>query len=297
MENTAKKEKTTKILIALLAIMIVGIGFLTWMVIDLKNQNQNLSQKTELVSNEKELVKLELTNLLEDYEDLSTNNDSLNGALEKEKERIKTLIGEIENMKSISASQMNKYKKELQTLRDIMKHYVYQIDSLNTLNQTLMTENEVIRRDKEQLEYQYDEIVEKNAEYEVVVEKASMVKANNIYIQYLNSRGKEISKASKIIKLKANFIMVENSLTTQGNKMVYMRIINPEGLVLSSGKTMIIHEEAVAYSAARQVLYEGTNLEVAIYFDVQGELKPGTYNAELFVDGYLMGGSSFLIAK
>ncbi|HPB06016.1 MAG TPA: hypothetical protein PKX60_07230 [Prolixibacteraceae bacterium] len=297
MENTAKKERTTKVLIALIAILIVGIGFLTWMVIDLKNQNQNLTQKTVIVTNEKELVKLELTNLLEDYEDLSTNNDSLNGELEKEKARIKQLIGEIENMKSISASQMTKYKKELETLRDIMKHYVYQIDSLNTLNQTLMAENETIRRDKEQLEYQYDVIVEKNAEYEVVVEKASMVKANNIYIQYLNSRGKETTKASKITKLKANFTMVENSLATQGNKMVYMRIFNPDGSVMSSGKTMTIHGEPVAYSAARQVLYEGNNLEVAIYFDVQGELKPGTYNAELFVDGYMMGGSSFLIAK
>ncbi|NLA24463.1 MAG: hypothetical protein GX879_05805 [Bacteroidales bacterium] len=291
------KEKTTKILIGLIAVLIVGIGFLTWMVVDLKNQNKHIGQQHELVSNEKELVKLELTNLLEDYESLSTNNDSLNYQLEKEKEHIKELISEVERIKNINASQINKYKKELETLRQIMKHYVYQIDSLNILNQNLMAENINIKKDKQELEYMFDEVVEQNAEYEVVVEKASMIKSTNINIEFLNKRGKETSRTKKISKLKINFTMLENSLASQGNKIVYLRIINPEGLVISSGQTMEVNEQALAYSASRQILYEGSNLDIAIYFDDEDVLAQGTYKAELYVDGYLMGEKSFLIGK
>ncbi|HPG72644.1 MAG TPA: hypothetical protein PLM49_00025 [Bacteroidales bacterium] len=297
MDGSGKNDKTTKILIALISVLIVAIGFLAWLVVDLKNQNKNLSQQTIVVSNEKELVRMELANLLEDYEDLSTNNDSLNLELAKEKEHIKALIQEIEGVKNLNAAQINKYKKELETLRQIMKHYVYQIDSLNTLNQSLIAENELIRRDNEQLAYKFDEVVEKNAEYEIVVEKASMIKVNNINVEFLNSRGKETSKASKIAKLKTNFTMVENALSSQGNKMVYLRILDPNGKVLSGGKTMDIHGEAIPFSASRQVVYEGNNLDVAIYFDAPSEMIQGKYQAEFFVDGYMMGGSSFLINK
>jgi len=40
MENTVKKDKTTKILIALISVMIVGIGVLIWMVVDLNAKKQ-----------------------------------------------------------------------------------------------------------------------------------------------------------------------------------------------------------------------------------------------------------------
>ncbi|HOY38478.1 MAG: hypothetical protein KBB11_04105 [Bacteroidales bacterium] len=296
MENTVKKDKTTKILIALISVMIVGIGVLIWMVVDLNAKNKNLTTQTITISADKELVKQELNNLLADYEDLSTNNDSLNSELEKEKAHIKTLIREIENMKSVSIAQMEKYKEELNTLRSIMKHYVYQIDSLNTLNQDLMAENENIRMDNERLNYEYEEIVERNDELEVVVEKASMLKANGINVIYYNSRGKETTKASKIVKLKTVFTLVENSLAKQGNTTIYLRIIRPDGFVMTSaGKTLDIHGESIAYSTSRQVLYEGSNLEVAIYFDVPSTLTSGKYSAELFVENYLIGGTNFLI--
>ena len=80
-------------------------------------------------SDEKEKVQAELETLLADYNTLQTDNKQINAELEGEKEKIKQMLEEIKNIKSANYYQIAEYKKELNTLREIMRSYIVQIDS------------------------------------------------------------------------------------------------------------------------------------------------------------------------
>ena len=72
--------------------------------------------------------------------------------LEKERTRIVKLL-------SINASNVQlikKYKSEITTMREIMKSYIVQIDSLNTRNKILVAENtEITAADNTGKNYKY----------------------------------------------------------------------------------------------------------------------------------------------
>jgi uncharacterized coiled-coil DUF342 family protein len=293
-----KQERNTRILIAILAVMVVGIGVLIWMIVDLNTKNNDLRQFSSTTLNEKELVKKDLNNLLLDYDELSTSNDSLNSQLEKEKEHIRNLIDELETVKVNNSVEINKYRKELDVLRDIMKSYVYQIDSLNQLNQQLIAENHEVRSDRERIQNEFDVIVDKNDELELVVEMASVIKASNINVAMLKGNGKETDKSKKVEKIKTSFTLVANDVADPGPRDVFVRIIRPDGYVLTSaGKTFEYDESIISYSDKRPIIYENQNLEVAVYYNVESTLIQGTYKVEIYMDGFLIGKQQMLLDK
>jgi uncharacterized coiled-coil DUF342 family protein len=293
-----KQERNTRILIAILAVMVVGIGVLIWMIVDLNTKNNDLRQFSSTTLNEKELVKKDLNNLLLDYDELSTSNDSLNSQLEKEKEHIRNLIDELETVKVNNSVEINKYRKELDVLRDIMKSYVYQIDSLNQLNQQLIAENHEVRSDRERIQNEFDVIVDKNDELELVVEMASVIKASNINVAMLKGNGKETDKSKKVEKIKTSFTLVANDVAAPGPRDVFVRIIRPDGYVLTSaGKTFEYDESIISYSDKRPIIYENQNLEVAVYYNVESTLIQGTYKVEIYMDGFLIGKQQMLLDK
>lgn len=297
-ELIKKQERNTRILIAIMAVMVAAVGVLIWMVIDLNSKNEDLRNRTQITLNEKEMVKMELNDLLLDYEDLSTNNDSLNSQLEEEKQHIRDLIKELETVKANNASEINKYKKELDVLRDIMKSYVYQIDSLNQLNQQLIAENILVKTDKERLQYEMDVVVDKNDELELVVEKASVVKPMNISVSLLKSNGRETKRSNKIAKIKTSFTLLANEVANPGPRDVYVRIVRPDGFVMTSdGKVFEYDEQIMSYSDKRQIIYENQNLEVAVFYDVIGAMILGKYLVEIYMDGFLIGQTQFLLEK
>lgn len=297
-EIVKKQERNTRILIAIMAVMVAAVGVLIWMVLDLNKKNDELRNKTQVTLNEKEMVKNELNNLLLDYEDLNTSNDSLNSQLEQEKEHIRDLINELETVKANNAAEINKYKKELNVLRDIMKSYVYQIDSLNQLNQQLIAENLLVKNDKERIQYEMDIVVDKNDELELVVEKASMVKPLNINIELLKSSGRETKRSNKIAKIKTTFTLLANDVAEPGPRDVFVRIVRPDGFVMTSdGKFFEYNEQVLSYSDKRQIIYENQNLDVAVYYDVMGALILGKYLVEIYMDGFLIGQTQFLLEK
>lgn len=293
-----RQERNTRILSGLIAVMIVVVGILIWFVVDLNKKNDELKQHSQVTLNEKELVKQDLNNLLLEYDDLTTTNDSMNLQLEEEKDHIRDLISELETVKSNNASEINKYRNELSTLRDIMKSYVYQIDSLNQLNQQLIAENQLVKDDKERLQYEFDDIVDKNDELEIVVEQASVVKISKVTVSLLKANGKETEKARKVDKIKTSFTLLANEVAEQGTREVYLRITRPDGFVMTAdGKTFEYQENIISYSDKRQVIYENQNLDVAVYYKLQNTMVKGKYKIELYMDGALIGAHQFVLEK
>lgn len=292
-----EKEKVTRLLTLLIIVLVIAIGYTAYKVITLSRDYQELTKQMGETISAKDLIQEDLTDLYAEYDSLQTENDSMNEKLSEEKEKIAVLLEELQTVKTYNASQIRKYQGEIETLRGIMKSYVYQIDSLNQLNNQLIAENNQVRESHERLKYEMDEVVEKNDELELTVEKASIIKASNIQGLTFNKRGREVNKAKRVAQIQTRFTLIENSIAEPGEKTIYVRILRPDGYVLVKNTENIFtyDEEVLAFSESRTIQYDGDFLDVIIYYDLDQELLEGSYQLELYMDGNLIGTSSFLL--
>jgi len=290
MENTnsSPNRKLTMILTILVVVLAASLGVL-YMQYQKKMADNAIVQ--EALEEQKESLTSELKDMMSEYEGLKSDNDSLNNQIEKQQSRIKNLL-------AINASNLEKiklYKKELATLREVMKSYIIQIDSLNTKNQKLVAENTEVRNALEDARKNNEDLSREKADMSSKIETAKVLSAKNITVSPLNRRGKDTEKASRTAKIKTSFTIRENSLAAAGEKTIYLRITRPDELVLASSEQDVFEYQGskIVYSAKRQVNYQNADLDVSIYWDNVGELISGTYNVDLFCEGKLIGSSTF----
>ena len=131
---------------------------------------------------------------------------------------------------------------------------------------------------------------EKAAELDNKVRAGAVIKARGIRLTGLNARNKEVSRIRNAERVRVDFVLTANELTTPGNKAVYMRLTSPDGYVLTTEAmpTFEYEGERLSYSAMREVDYQNQDLEVGIYFDSSG-FAAGTYLVQLYCDGYMIG--------
>ena len=137
-----EKEKSSKKR-GLLFWIIIGLmttnGITIWLLVNEKSKVVNTITISEKILVEKNTVEVDLVNLQKDYQNLQTNDAAMQLDIDAKRARIEVLIKEASRHKG-DATIISKLKIEMQTLRSIMQSYVRTIDSLNTLNQTLVAE-------------------------------------------------------------------------------------------------------------------------------------------------------------
>ncbi|MEA1873137.1 MAG: hypothetical protein U9N51_01750 [Bacteroidota bacterium] len=291
------KEKVTRLLTLLIIILLIGVGFAAYKLIILNRQYEKVVQQIGETISAKDLIEEDLNRLYSNYDSIQTENDSMNEKLSEEKEKISVLIEELQTVKTYNTSQIRKYQSEIETLRGIMKSYVYQIDSLNQMNTQLIAENNEVRESHERLIYEMDEVVNKNDELELTVEQAATVKATNIQALTFNHRGRENDKAKRVEQIQTRFTLMENSIAETGPRTIYIRILRPDGYILvkDTDNLFTYEEELLAFSENRTVQYENNFLDVVIYYDIDQEVLEGKYQVELYMDGHLIGTTDFLL--
>ncbi|MEA3446874.1 MAG: hypothetical protein U9Q98_00270 [Bacteroidota bacterium] len=295
-------KKKTNLLLLLIIIMVVAIGIAGYYLVEMNRDYEELQTEMSETVSAKDLIAEDLQDLYTDYDSIQVENDSMTEKLDKEKEKISILLDELKSVKANNAAIIHKYKDEVETMRSIMKSYVYQIDSLNQLNTKLIAESNEVREHNLRMKNEMDEVINKNDELELTVEKAAMIKATNIVSQPYKkdnffSSDREADKAGKVDKINTSFTLIENSIAEPGPRTIYLRIIRPDGYVLVNDDNNIFtyQEENLAYSASRDIQYDGNFLDVVIYYDVQQTLLVGKYTVELYMDGYKIGTTDFTL--
>ena len=121
-------------------LIIIGVGFYIY------STNQQLKEITQQYEIEKEELQDEYSQLAIQYEGykLDVNNDSLIDKLENERLKVQRLVEELKTTKATNAKKINELKKELSTVRSVLRTYVAQVDSLNRLNEQLVEENKQV---------------------------------------------------------------------------------------------------------------------------------------------------------
>lgn len=287
-----KSQKVTIIILTVLLIIMTGLY--------LNEHFKKQEVKVELVQVEtaKDTLTAQYQTLLHDFENIETSNDSISAQLEQEKEHIKQLMEELKTTKSNNKAQMNKLKKELKTCKDIMKSFVRQIDSLNTLNIALTEENIEVKKQVSAAKQENKKLTQKYEESQAKVAKASVIKAIDVSMACFNEKGKPATKAKKTKRLAINFTLDENAIAPQGTKNVYVRITSPEGLMLlnKDKDTFKFEDDKITFSALRQVEYKGEKEKMVIYYECEeGELQTGVYKTDIFCDGSMIGSTEITL--
>lgn len=292
-ENTLirdKKDKTLIIIIACLAVVLVAL-FIFFMMERSENKEHMAA-----IHQEKEMLQQELTDLSHNYDDLKTSNDTLNEKLLAEQEKIATLMDKMKKFRDNSYAEINKYKREIGTLKTVLRSYVVQIDSLNQLNQKLAKENTEVRQQINWVRDRNQKLENKQKDMQEVIARASALRTENFIVYPVNKKDKE-TNWKKCFNLKAEFVLTKNITAERGERTIYLRLKRPDDKVIAfSDKSFFKYQNvSLTYSAKRDITYEGDRLEMAIYWPNDGSLIKGKYTAELFSDNEIIGTTEFFL--
>lgn len=286
--NTAKRPLFIALAITALLLIVIAILYIS--------QSVEMKEVVEEMTIEKEILTEEYQDLALGYDSLESTSDTLNTMLEQERQKVEHLIEEIKTIKATNASRMRELRKELSTMRGVLKSYVHQIDSLNRLNEELKQENKQYQQQYSRIQHSYRELEGVKEELEGKVEVASRLETAGIRATGLNTRGRTTDRTNRIDKLEICFTILKNVTAPIGIKSFYIRIERPDGqLLLHSRDDLFDFEDSeINFSAMRDIEYGGEEMEICIYYNVDmGELMPGVYTVDLFADGANIGRHSF----
>ncbi len=273
-------------------ILAAALIFLVVMYFDQKNKMVEIET---VLTQEKDSLANELRLMVHGYDTLKTDNDTLMANLQKEKDRIVQLL----SVNATNVQLLKKYRAEIGTMRDIMKGYIVQIDSLNTLNQQLIAENIGIKQQITEVQNSNVELTKVKEELTSKVSVASVIQAKDISAVSLNKKRKETNRINNIDKLRICFTLRENPIAAAGEKEVFMRIIRPDALVITTSPDNLFdfNGDKLVYSATRLVDYMNQDIEMCIFLDNTGDFIEGTYSVELYLENNMIGRTTFALAR
>ena len=291
------KERTPQ-LIAIIVILVIVVAIAVVFSISKTRQISNLEQQYTI---EKQLLEDEYEAISLQYEGFkfSVRNDSLLAKLESEQAKVQRLQEQLRLTKATDQQEIQRLKKELETLRKILKSYIVQIDSLNRLNQELKNENKQIKQQYQETNRTLTRIAK---EREVLSEKVSLaakLDATNINVKAVNERGKEQKRLSRSTRFVISFTIAKNITAEPGERIIYVRIMTPDGNVLTKNPEDAFPFEngQLQYSIKRIIEYGGEETPVTLYWNIEEFLMPGTYKVDIFADGNHIGSHSFTMQE
>ena len=290
-------ENKTNVLFGVLGLLVVVLAIAVYLLLDTrKNLNvvsANLAEKTAFFRMEKDSLEGELRDIYYRYDTLETNSIELQVEMKQQQEKIGKLIG----MQAEDAYKIKMYRKEMNTLRTVLRSYIVQIDSLNLQNQELLAENKQLRNTELRLNTEKKQLEQDKTQLEEIQNMATALQTSEINMVLLNKRQKETSRVRTALKVRVDFTIRANQVAPAGEKHISLRIIRPDEVVLGSPDLEMIsfNEEYIPVSASRIINYENEDLPVSIFWTNDGEIVPGEHTVELFSDGKMIGKSSFLL--
>lgn len=283
-----KSLKTTMFVLVGVAVALVAVLAYVW------------SQKSALISeleDEKQDLTVQMENLQNDYASLSSDYDSINSQLDTSRAEVANLIERIKKTDATNRAKMRQYEKELGTLRSIMRNYIVQIDSLNTLNHKLTADAAAARREAAASKAANQELSQQVENLTGQVAAGAVIKARGLRMEAYMSNDKITDRSSRVVRLLTSLSLVENDLAPKGPVRVYIRVKDPDGIILTNANrtSFTFNGETMVASASRKVDYEGREVALSIYLnDIPGYRK-GVYTVEAYTEQAMLGRAELML--
>jgi hypothetical protein len=314
-----QKPNRTPVFTAVIVLLVGLLGIMTFLwskkvgeVNVLTEENGNLKKDMEAMNemmkpfigdNMSNDLMADFKNMMATYEEIEKQSDIDQAELQAQKDKIQGLMTELESAKKsgrVSASLIAKLQRENETLREIMKGYIRQIDELNTKNTELTANLDKTSTELNETKNERDDFKNQATESQEKVKKGQKLQAININStgmrMKLNDQLEPTSKARNCVQASASFTVAENAIADAGQRTLYMQIIDPDGKPLQgrTGGTVSTENGTVVYGAKREINYGNKAVDVTIYYDFNGE-EPvnGVYKVKIYSGSELIGSDSF----
>ena len=290
-EEQEQKNKSLKnimwALVAVAALMAAGLAYI-W------------TSKSSLVRDlnaEKEDLTQQMIALKGDYDSLSSEYESVNSQLDSSREEVNQLIERIQKTEATNRAKMRQYEKELGTLRSIMRNYIVQIDSLNTLNHKLTADAAAARKEAASSRAENAELKGQVESLTGQVAAGSVIKSRGLSVAAYNSSDKVTDRSSRVVRLLASLSLVENDLAPKGPVRVYLRVKDPEGILLTNSvqTSFNYNGQTLIASASREVDYQGKEVDLSIYLNDIPSYQAGIYTIEAYTTQAFLGKTELLL--
>lgn len=289
----AEKKANGGLKTVMIIMIVVAAALAAALVYVMMSKNKLVSQ----LNDEKADLTEQLVTLQNDYADLTSEYDSINYQLDSSREEIAQLIERVRTTEATNRSKIRQYEKELGTLRSIMRGYIEQIDSLNTLNKQLTAEAASARKDAADSRRRSEELAQQVENLTDKVTAGSILKARGLRMEAFNANDRIIDRSTRVVRLLVTLSLVENELAERGPVRVYVRVTDPSGNLLLDGNetTFTFEGQTLEASASREVDYQGDEVELGIYVNNIPEFFKGIYTVEAYTEQSLLGTAELML--
>ncbi|MBQ9356736.1 MAG: hypothetical protein IJT98_05555 [Prevotella sp.] len=291
--------KKEYIFIALGTAFVVAAMLVLFVILPQHSNNRELEDKVTAIE---ELAALEKQEMENDYEQLGQQygemmqqltNDSLIAQLTREQMRAQQLLEELRQTRETDAREIARLKRELKSVRAVLRDYIRQVDSLNQVNQSLRVENSQLSGQLQESARQNQNLQQERQSLSEQVAIAAQLDATAISMTMLNKRGRAARRVRDCKQLQVSFNISRNVTAQNGQRTLYVRIQTPAGDVLSGGGSFAYENRQLEYSMKKVIEYSGEETAVTVYWQVGEFLEAGDYHVSIFADGNMIGSRNF----
>ncbi|MBP7245304.1 MAG: hypothetical protein KBA99_08375 [Bacteroidia bacterium] len=291
-----KDQDSKKVIVIIVITILLGVNaLLLWQFFDKKTHLEQVSRELDTTMAEKESLSAELQRVKTEYEKLNQENASLQNQLSAKDEEIRLKIAQIQKLINTGdAAQLKKAKEELNSLRLLNQNFIAQIDSLNTSNKILSEQNFSLNQNLSSANTKVSSLTQENSVLSNKVAIASVLKTTNLKalgVRYKNSgKETETNRSKSTDRIKTCFTIMENLVVEKGPKDIFVRVISPDGAVMSTtSETFIFNGQATLYTTKESIMYENRNTELCVYWEKGNTYNPGKYTIELYCESNQIG--------
>lgn len=266
---------------------------------DTSDKDKELEELRQLAEMDRKEMENQYAEFAAQYGEMKKEirDDSLVARIDAEQRRAEALLKELQDLKTSSAAEILRLKKELATVRAVLRDYVRQVDSLQQINEALTKERDAALVDAERTRRENNTISENNKKLTEKVEVASQLNATGIGISALKKNGKAAKRSKDITRFSVSFTVARNVTAQTGNRTFYIRMLKPGQDVLHKSGSFSYENKSIEYSASITREYTGEELHVTAYIPVDEYISAGNYSAYIFADGQMIGSGSITVAK
>ena len=289
-------KNLTYVLVAVIVLLMAGAGYLFFSLNQQKQANQEMQELAEL---DKKEMENEYEQFARQYSEMKTqiNNDSIVAQLTQEQMKTQQLLQELKRVKSSDAREIARLKKELATMRAVLRSYVMQIDSLNRINENLTAENTRMKGQYAEATRQIEGLSSEKASLSEKVAIAAQLDATAINMTPFKKGGKKLKRMKDCKSIRVDFTVAKNVTASNGMRTFYVRITKPNGQVIDDGASFNYENRTLKSTMSKQVEYTGEALSMSLYYNGNQVYEPGTYIVSIFADGHMIGSRSFTFEK
>ncbi|MBQ8367236.1 MAG: hypothetical protein IJX40_05815 [Alistipes sp.] len=286
LDRKDRSLKGFRLLLGVLVVLLVPAAFFSirWglKVKTIEEDYAIVQSARKLFEEQNSMLQRDAESLVAELEDLKDQNDTM---LVKYQEAV-VMLEQLQREKTYNYEQLAKYKREVETLRGVMKGYLRQIDSLNTINSSLQAQNVAYKKEITTAQLRADVAEEKADELNTKVRIGAVIRSSGIRMVALNNKSKEVRRIKMATRLRVDFELTANELAEPGEKSIYICITCPDGYVLSPADMILFSFEGedMMASAVRKVDYENQSVPVSIFYD-GAAFEKGTYKVDIYIDG------------